>query len=83
MVHTGSVAEVQDKKRLANHRNPLEEFSICPVYTGMNLRATLFAASLTDSPRIHGDTLAALAGNQRILASDKANCQIETLWRGV
>ena len=26
------------KKRLANHRNPLEEFSICPVHTGMNLR---------------------------------------------
>ena len=25
------------KKRLANHRNPLEEFSICPVYAGMNL----------------------------------------------
>ena len=57
------------------------EEKICPVYTGMNRRATLFAASLTDSPRIHGDTLAALAGNQRILASDKANCQIETLWR--
>lgn len=37
MMHTGSVAEVQDKKRLANHRNPLEEFSICPVYAGMNL----------------------------------------------
>ena len=47
----------------------------------MNLRATLFAASLTDPPRMHGDAFAALAGNQRILASDKANCQIETLWR--
>ena len=32
-------------------------------------------------PRMHGDAFAALAGNQRILASDKANCQIETLWR--
>ena len=34
-----------------------------------------------DVPHIHGDAFAALAGNQRILASDKANCQIETLWR--
>ena len=43
----------------------------------MNLRATLFAASLTDPPRIHGDTLAALAGNQRILACNETNSQIE------
>lgn len=47
----------------------------------MNLRATLFAASLTDPPRIHGDTLAALAGNQRFWAGIKTNYQIETLWR--
>lgn len=39
MVHTGFVAKVQDEKnRLANHRNPLEEFSIYPVCTGMNRR---------------------------------------------
>ena len=37
MIHTGFVAKVQDKKRLANHRNLLEEFSVCPVRTGMNL----------------------------------------------
>lgn len=43
MIHTGSAAEVQDEgKRLANHRNLLEKFSICPVYTGMNPVALLF-----------------------------------------
>ena len=42
MIHTGSVAEVQDEgKRLANHRNLLEKFSICPVYTGMHLTCGL------------------------------------------
>ena len=55
MVHTGSVAEVQDKKRLANHRNPLEEFSICSVYTGMNLHTVYAFVNTFDLPRIHGD----------------------------
>ena len=43
------------KKRLANHRNPLEKFSICPVYTGMSL--TVFGQKPRDPdlPRIHGD----------------------------
>lgn len=42
MIHTGSVAEVQDEgKRLANNRNLLEKFSICPVYTGMHLTCGL------------------------------------------
>lgn len=56
MMHTGSVAEVQDKKkRLANHRNPLEEFSICPVCTGMSLKKKLFVSVGEDPPRMHGD----------------------------
>ena len=45
MIHTGSVAEVQNEKRLANHRNLLEEFSICPVYTGMNRISWIFLIS--------------------------------------
>lgn len=55
MVHTGFVAKVQDKKRLANHRNPLEEFSICPVYTGMNLSNEDNLILDIHLPRIHGD----------------------------
>ena len=56
MIHTDSVAEVQDEgKRLANNRNLLEKFSICPVYTGM----VPFVASIRDfvenPPRMHGD----------------------------
>ena len=56
MIHTDSVAEVQDEgKRLANNRNLLEKFSICPVYTGMSpLRAFLFKRR-RNLPRIHGD----------------------------
>ena len=38
MVHTGFVAEVQDEeKRLVNRGDFFEEFSICPVRTGMSL----------------------------------------------
>ena len=56
MIHTSSVAEVQGEgKRLANNRNLLEKFSICPVYTGMSpLRAFLFKRR-RNLPRIHGD----------------------------
>ena len=54
MIHTGSVAEVQDKKRLANHRNLLEGFSICPVYTGMNLTSCAACYIFPNLPRMHG-----------------------------
>ncbi len=38
MVHTGFVAEVQgEEKRLVNRGDFFEEFSICPVRTGMSL----------------------------------------------
>ena len=43
------------KKRLANHRNPLEEFSICPVYTGMSPREKTYTFQTDHLPRIHGD----------------------------
>ena len=56
MIHTDSVAEVQDEgKRLANNRNLLEKFSICPVYTGMSLQSVGFPVVMCDLPRIHGD----------------------------
>lgn len=56
MIHTDSVAEVQDEgKRLANNRNLLEKFSICPVYTGMNLSHLGYHVKKNDLPRIHGD----------------------------
>ena len=56
MIHTDSVAEVQDEgKRLANNRNLLEKFSICPVYTGMSLGGTALSQEMVDLPRIHGD----------------------------
>ena len=43
------------KKRLANHRNPLEEFSICPVYTGMNPNRGTPSDTSANLPRMHGD----------------------------
>lgn len=56
MIHTDSVAEVQDEgKRLANNRNLLEKFSICPVYTGMSLTPFKRALRENDLPRTHGD----------------------------
>ena len=56
MIHTDSVAEVQDEgKRLANNRNLLEKFSICPVYTGMSLLTRWKLQNLLNLPRIHGD----------------------------
>ena len=44
-----------EEKRLVNHRNLLEEFSICPVYAGMSLcyfKDKIFGWNL---PRIRGD----------------------------
>ena len=56
MIHTGSVAEVQGEgKRLANNRNLLEKFSICPVYTGMNLPTGKYRVAHGNPPRMHGD----------------------------
>lgn len=56
MIHTDSVAEVQDEgKRLANNRNLLEKFSICPVYTGMSLIGGGAPNLKHYLPRIHGD----------------------------
>ena len=56
MIHTDSVAEVQDEgKRLANNRNLLEKFSICPVYTGMSPSTSGPKWIFFDLPRIHGD----------------------------
>ena len=55
MIHTGFVAKVQDKKRLANHRNLLEEFSVCPVRTGMNRVWDPKFESGVYLPRTHGD----------------------------
>ena len=56
MIHTDSVAEVQDEgKRLANNRNLLEKFSICPVYTGMSPCESTCSLTLKNLPRIHGD----------------------------
>ena len=56
MIHTDSVAEVQDEgKRLANNRNLLEKFSICPVYTGMSLVSVFVDVCDIHLPRIHGD----------------------------
>ena len=56
MIHTGSVAEVQGEgKRLANNRNLLEKFSICPVYTGMNLWLPGFGYPAPNLPRMRGD----------------------------
>ena len=56
MIHTGSVAEVQGEgKRLANNRNLLEKFSICPVYTGMSQIQAKSLVIFLNLPRIHGD----------------------------
>ena len=56
MIHTGSVAEVQGEgKRLANNRNLLEKFSICPVYTGMSRIQAKSLVIFLNLPRIHGD----------------------------
>ena len=57
------------------------EEKICPACAGMNLIMLPQSQLIANPPRTHGGTFATLAGNQRILASDKANCQIETLWR--
>ena len=57
MIHTGSVAEVQDeeKQRLAKHGNLYEGFSICPVYAGMNPMSIRLLTTYLHLPRIRGD----------------------------
>lgn len=50
---------------------------ICPVCTGMNRRTIACLDRWSHLPRMHGDMLAALAGNQRILGCNETNSQIE------
>ena len=56
MIHTDSVAEVQDEgKRLANNRNLLEKFSIRSVRTGMNLILIQYNRHHLNPLRAYGD----------------------------
>ena len=62
MIHTGSVAEVQDeeKQRLAKHGNLYEGFSICPVYAGMNRSSKIAVCLCNHLPRTYGDEAGSL-----------------------
>ena len=57
IIHTELVAEIQDdrNRQCVSHRKFLEEFSICPVRTGMSLRRWLYNNEGDDLPRAYGD----------------------------
>ena len=38
-----------------SHRNVLGEFSICPVYMGINLNIRMYEYGFGDLPRVYGD----------------------------
>ena len=38
-----------------SHRNLLGEFSICPVYMGINLNIRMYEYGFGDLPRVYGD----------------------------
>ena len=57
MIHTDFVVEIRDDRnqQYVNRGNFFEEFSICPVHTGMNLWQSYGIFEENDLPRIHGD----------------------------
>lgn len=58
-------------------QGPVPQPEICPVHTRMNRRTIACPDRWSHLPRMHGDMLAALAGNQRILGCNETNSQIE------
>ena len=57
IIHTELVVKIQGhrNRQCVNRGDFFEEFSICPVYTGMSLLDILREYGIVDLPRMHGD----------------------------
>ena len=57
IIHTELVVEIQDdrNRQCVSHRKFLEEFSICPVRTGMSLHTVHAFVNTLYLPRAYGD----------------------------